>query len=388
MTPEIRTQINLLKNTKEETKIAIMEKGVVVYPSDSFAMYPTRIGQISMTPGDKETLLSDLIEGNVLTSFTIPDGTTRIRPEAFFGQTQLTSVTIPSSVESIGANAFNGTGLTSVTIPSGAALDQWVFMNCLSLTSATFASGSKSGYGTFLGCTSLVNVTLPSDSTFIGDRLFNGCTSLTSVAIPDTVTLIGDAAFYGCTSLADITIPANVEEIGGSAFNNCSNLASITCLAEIPPVIDSYYVPFENTNNCPIYVPLTSVDAYKTAWPTYASRIQGYSPNALFNSIVDRSVTSLDIPEGVQKIRHDAFYGCSSLATVTIPSTVAEIGSSAFSGCTSLTTVTCLATTPPTFSGGFGSQVLTAIYVPAASVSEYQSASGWSYYSSIIQAIP
>jgi len=37
-----------------------------------------------------------------------------------------------------------------------------------------------------------------------------------------------------------------------------------------------YYFQFNETNNCPIYVPTSSVDAYKTAtgWNSYSSRIQ------------------------------------------------------------------------------------------------------------------
>lgn len=87
--------------------------------------------------------------------------------------------------------------------------------------------------------------------------------------------------FLNCGWLKTITIRDSVTEIKNSAFRNCENLDSITIYATTPPTL--YYNPtnknngaFYNTNNCPIYVPAESVNAYKTAqyWSNIASRIQ------------------------------------------------------------------------------------------------------------------
>lgn len=93
-----------------------------------------------------------------------------------------------------------------------------------------------------------------------------------SAEIGDCVTIIGNYAFQSCSSLASVTIPSSVTVIGQSAFYNCSSLASVTVNATTPPSLDE--MAFEETNDCPIYVPADSVDAYKTAWSTYADRIQ------------------------------------------------------------------------------------------------------------------
>ena len=107
--------------------------------------------------------------------------------------------------------------------------------------------------------------------------------------------------------------------------------------------------------------------------------------NAFYNC---SSLSSIDIPNSVTSIGNSAFYGCYSLTSVTIPDSVTSIGGAAFFNCGSLTSVTVNATTPPTL--GIIVFELTnncPIYVPAASLTAYQSATGWSDYSSRLQAI-
>ena len=80
---------------------------------------------------------------------------TSIGKKAFYGCSDLTSVTIPNSVTSIGRSAFSWcTGLTSVTIPN-------------SVTSI--------GYSAFNGCTGLTSITIPNSVTSIGGFAFNKC---------------------------------------------------------------------------------------------------------------------------------------------------------------------------------------------------------------------
>ncbi len=111
--------------------------------------------------------------------------------------------------------------------------------------------------------------------TSIGDRAFSWCKRQTSVTIPNSVTSIGVKAFSGCSGLTSVTIPNSVTSIGFSAFQSCSALTSVTIQATTPPTLGGTDA-FNNTNNCPIYVPAESVDAYKTAtnWSSLASRIQ------------------------------------------------------------------------------------------------------------------
>ena len=168
-----------------------------------------------------------------------------------------------------------------VTVPSSATID----------TYSTYVSQISGGGGgntliksikiedftgtTFNRSTSYItSVTIPDSVTSIAYAAFQNCTSLASIDIPSGVTSIGSNAFQSCTSLASINIPSGVTSIGKNAFQSCTSLTSITIKAITPPTLGSNVL--DNTNDCPIYVPAQSVDAYKSAtnWSTYASRIQ------------------------------------------------------------------------------------------------------------------
>ena len=250
---------------------------------------------------------------------------TSINNQAFENKYNLKSVTISNSVTSIGERAFeNCSGLKSIAIPD-------------SVTSI--------GSSAFNGCSSLSSVTIGSGVTSISTSVFFGCSSLSSVTIGSGVTTIGNWAFYNCISLSSIAIPDSVTSIGAYAFNSCSGLTSIT----IPDSV-------------------TSIEKETFYYCT--------------------SLSSVTIGSGVTTIGNGAFNSCSGLTSVTIPDSVTNIGNSALYDCRSLSSVTINAVTPPELGSDAFYGSTCPIYVPAASVDAYKSASGWSDYASRIQAIP
>jgi uncharacterized coiled-coil DUF342 family protein len=217
---------------------------------------------------------------NGLTSIIIPNSAKYIDESAFSACTSLTSILIPSSVTSIGTAAFTRcTGLTSIEIPdSVTSIGSYAFNGCTGLTSIEIPDSIKIIQdGTFSGCAGLTSIEIPESVNSIGNSAFYGCTGLTSIEIPDSVKSIGNYAFYGCTGLTSIEIPDSVKSIGNYAFYGCSALTFIICLSNKPYTV--YNVTFENTNNCPIYVPSESVDLYKvnSSWKHYSDRIQANS---------------------------------------------------------------------------------------------------------------
>ena len=172
-----------------------------------------------------------------LTSITIPDSVTSIGSSAFSGCSSLTSITIPSSVTNMGGYAFSGCPSLKTAGPIGGGYDiefGWTTsiysaFSSSSITSITIPSSVTSiGNQAFMYCSSLTSITIPSSVTSIGTYAFYGCSKLTSVTIPSGVTSIGNNAFYGCSKLTSVTIPSGVTSIGESVFESCSSLTSVT----------------------------------------------------------------------------------------------------------------------------------------------------------------
>ena len=203
-------------------------------------------------------------------------------------------------VTSIGIWAFRDSNLTSITIPdSVTSIGQGAFYCCIELTNIIIPDSVTSiDLAAFYNCSALTSITIPDSVTSsIGDYAFYGCNGLTSVTIGNNVTSIGDYAFSGCSSLTNVIIGNGVTSIGYAAFYRCSNLTSITI------------------SDC-----ITSIDVW-----------------AFANC---KSLTSITIPDSITSIGDYMFYGCNGLTSVTISDCVTSIGDCAFAECYDLTAIT------------------------------------------------
>ncbi|MBQ8435655.1 MAG: leucine-rich repeat domain-containing protein [Oscillospiraceae bacterium] len=123
---------------------------------------------------------------------------------------------------------------TEFVIPDGVTeLGSGAFATCTNLTSITFPDTLQTmGLYCFAECTSLNNVVIPESVTELSQFNFTGCTSLTNITLPDTMSIIGDGAFFSCTSLNSFEFPAYIQEIGQCAFTS-TGFTEI----EIPPTV-------------------------------------------------------------------------------------------------------------------------------------------------------
>ena len=172
--------------------------GGILYDKLQHTLVAAPVGIIGVVtiPGSVTSISDAAFYGCTgLTAVTIPGSVTSIGGGAFSGCTGLTSVTIPSSVTSIGYAAFYGcTGLTAITVDAGNPSyssnagvlynkSQTTLIQCPGgLTSVTIPSSVTSiGGGAFSVCTGLTSVTIPSSVTSIGDDVFSNCSGLTEL---------------------------------------------------------------------------------------------------------------------------------------------------------------------------------------------------------------
>lgn len=290
---------------------------VTLNKADQFKFYMCKsLQNVTLNEGITEIEQYIFTGCDKITEITLPSTLKIIGPGAF-RQTGITSIIIPQGVTTIGMHAFHSCPINYVTIPSSVTfmddncfygirgpgevhitdIDAWCKIDFHSLQSGTNPLATLAHL--FLMDTEVTNITVPNDVVFlknqfpnmvnldsitlpeglttIGFNTFNNCNGLTSITIPSTVTTIGTYAFYYARNITKLELPSGVTNIGGYAFSWMSRLVQFICNATIPPTLENTSA-FWN-NNCTIYVPDNSVNAYKTAnnWSTYADRIKGIS---------------------------------------------------------------------------------------------------------------
>ena len=187
------------------------------------------------------------------------------------------------------------------------------------------------GYYAFKGCESLSSVVIPASVTEIGAEAFRECRSLSSVVIPEGVKKIGDWTFRECWSLSSVVIPEGVKKIGDWTFRECWSLSSV----EFGGTMAQWESVKDKELNLLRYIPAKTVKCSDGEWQKPVVFVK----NGVAVECLDKSATSVTIPEGVTKIDDGAFYGCKSLTSVVIHAGVTKIGWGAFKGCESLSSV-------------------------------------------------
>lgn len=306
-------------------------------------------------------------------------------------------ITLPKSLTSIGAGAFNG---TKPTIEGGVAyIGKWavgfklnpgtafdkinirngtvgianyafngvsIFQSDMSIYGinipntveyigrGAFYKAAASGYA--------VTVHLPKNLKSVGDYAFYGCYCAffgtdRALIIPEGTEYIGRSAFYGCESIYSVSIPGTVKSLSPYAFYGCINIGGeFDDEDEATPPVKGYFELMEGIEyigekaffGCTSIEKITIPDSVTALGAKAFYKCEGLKELAIGKGLTEISnyafynciaLESITIPEGITSIGKYAFRGCTALKSLNIANTVTSIGSFAFMGAENLNTL-------------------------------------------------
>jgi len=338
-----------------------------------------------------------------LKTVVLPTNFPTITDNVFYNCSSINFLKLPENLINIGGYAFyNCNSLQKLNLPSlTQSIGNNAFQYCSKLDSLLFPSTiTQIGTYAFSDCSSLKMVKLPGNLTDIDDGVFSYCSSLDSIVFPVGLTQIGNYAFRDCNALkGQLVLPEYLTYIGYIAFNNCGYY---TCksLASTPP---SLYDQSSLGNLKIVFVPVSSVAAYKSAWSSFLiiggdsltfaditltsagtlgdAILQKYPSlylkdvhklkvtgpmNTTDLNVIKQSITSLVslniqnaqltqipdnqfkdknlmleilLPDSLTSIGTRAFYGCATLVSIRIPKKIVSIPDYTFQYCYNLVSV-------------------------------------------------
>ena len=219
-----------------------------------------------------------------------------IAPGTFENYTNIKTVVIGETLETIGADAFkNCSNIEKITLGSKVLnISHTAFLGCNSLNyttsgNALYLGTSKSAYHALIAAAKndATTYTIHSKTQTIADRAFYGCYEITSIAIPDSVIAIGNSAFEECVNLNGVYIDSISKWCSISFGNAYAN--PLACAANL------------------------------------------YLEQKIY--------TILEIPKAITEIKPYAFYNCESIVKVSIHKDLESISNSAFESCEKLVEV-------------------------------------------------
>lgn len=272
------------QNYSNDGQGALLNKG-----KDMLISFPPAATGSYTIPDSVVSILANAFEYSELTSVTVPASVTHIGNCAFACMNNLSTVYFLGDAPSICEDAFEYTynvnayyendtsGWTEDVMQDYGGTVTWLVKP---MSYGNLMYSIENGNAIITGFVEMPEgkLVIPAQIegypvTEIMNNAFYSCYDLTALTIPESVTTIGDSAFGSCTGLTEVTLSEGITAIGGNAFDGCTGL------------------------------------------------------------------TEIALPDSLTTIGDFAFWGCTGLTTVTIPAGVTSMGIGAFGDCGSLTAI-------------------------------------------------
>ena len=288
---------------------------------------------------------------------------------AFYGSSLTGTLQLPEGLKYVAG--FGNTNITDVQFPSSLEeIGNYAFWDCKSLMcELSLPESLKSiGGGAFRRTAIKGNLSLPDGLDKIEGEIFEGCSGLTgSLTIPNGVKTIGGSAFYGCGFTGNLTLPMGLTEIHNNAFYETNFKGELNIPSTVTTIGDSAFANTEFNGTLILPKELISLGAgvFSGCW-----RLSGI----------------VEIPENIVAIPSSLFSYCSGIEGIVLHKDVEVIESQAFYNCYGINSIVSKAKNPPTINSNSFSGVAKdnfTVEVPEESIKKYQFASGWSEFKRI-----
>ena len=303
----------------------------------------------------------------------LPDKLERIDDFAFSGTSLSGTILFPEGLKYV--SGFGETKITRIEFPSTLEeIGSYAFHNCKSLMcQISFPESLKKiGNNAYYQSAISGNLILPHNLETIGETAFAQCYKLSgSLIIPDKVIEIPSSfhlgVFYGCGFNGTLSLPSGLKKIGSRAFCNVGFKGELNIPDGVEIIGDEafYNTDFNGTLVLPSELLSLGSSAFSGCW-----RLSGV----------------VELPENILSVPAGVFSGCSALEKVVLHKGIEVIESRAFANCNYIYSIISKAKNPPVISSDSFSGVAKdnfTLEVPEASVTLYKNASNWSEFKRI-----
>ncbi len=327
-------------------------------------------------------------------NLTISEGIISIMQYSFGRCSNLETVSLPSTIQTIGNDVFGDcNNLKTINLPEGlTSIGEYAFQCCYNLENIVLPNSlTNLGMDAFADCHSLFKISIPGNVDVIKLKTFRSCINLQEIEIKDGVSKIEQVPFFGCTKLQKVIIPNSVISINDYTFieSGLSLLKEVTIYADPNSYARTYankiglkfsclnthdwdngIITVEQTikSEGQITYTCTACGTKKTeTLPTAVSPKKGKTISAFnsqdvykvtksgtkngtveFAKTYNVAITDISIPDTVTisgitykvtSVAKNAFKSNKNLEKITIGKNVAKINAGAFNGCKNLSVI-------------------------------------------------